>query len=642
MKYNNTITLFTIAFFMLLGVTAQEKELKKANEEYQNSAYKDAAKAYLKVVKSGNESSEVLLKLGNAYYFNADYSKAATWYEKLYSTKDAQEDQSYLLRYSQSLRAIGEKQQAEKIYNEFLKVSGSLDKNLKNSEDYLNIIELNSNRYKLDSLEMINSKYMDYGAFLRNDTLYFSSARNTRTSIGRIDAWDNERFLDIYTAVLDPKTNHYSKPKQLKGAVNSKYHESSAVVTKDGKTMYFTKSNNTPLDKNSKIARLKIYRATKGANGNWGNIEDLTINGDSYSTAHPALSPNEKILYYVSDMPGSYGETDIYSVDIYNQGTLGKPKNLGPKVNTKGRESFPFITSKYELYFSSDGHFGLGGYDVFYFDLASRRQQLINVGKPINSSKDDYAFSINNANKKGFLSSDRSGVDNIYKFTEIIPIREVIEYDLEGVIIDQETNKPIAGVVVTVTDTDGKIQSKGVTDANGKFSLRVSKFKPNILKAENDNYVFTDKFIPEQYDGGNIRLELKKKKVEVKNDEDFKRILNTRIYYDYNKANIRKDAIAKLEKLIEFLQKHREVSLEIKSYADSRGRPEYNLKLSDKRTQKVIEFIEKRGVNKSRLIGKGYGETEPVIDCQYPKKCSQKEYQLNRRTEFQIIKKQKK
>ncbi|WP_299118236.1 OmpA family protein [uncultured Tenacibaculum sp.] len=638
MKYNNTITLFAVAFFMLLGVTAQEKELKKANEEYENSAYINAAKAYLKVVKLGNESPDVLLKLGNAYYFNADYSKAAIWYQKLYDTKEVQDDKNYLLRYSQSLRAIGEKQKAEKIYNKFLKASGFLDKNLKDSEDYLNIIELNSNRFKLDSLE-INSKYMDYGAFLRNDTLYFSSARNTRASIGRIDAWDNERFLDIYTAVINPKSNHYSKPKLLKGAVNSIYHESSAVITKDGKTMYFTKSNNTPLDENSKIARLKIYRATKGANGRWGNIEDLTINGDSYSTAHPALSPNEKKLYYVSDMPGSYGETDIYSVDIYNQGTLGKPKNLGAKINTKGRESFPFVTSKYELYFSSDGHFGLGGYDVFYFDLASKRQQLINVGKPINSSKDDYAFSIDNITKKGFFSSDRSGVDNIYKFIETIPIKDAIEYDLEGLVIDQETKKPVVGVIVTVTDTNGKIQSTGVTDAEGKFTLKVNKYKPNILKAEKETYAFIDKFIPEKYNGGNIRLEVKKKKVEVKKDEDFKKVLNTKIYYDYNKANIRKDAIVKLEKLIEFLQKQKEISIEIKSYADNRGRPEYNLKLSDKRTQKVIEFLEKRGISKRRLLGKGYGETKPIIDCQYPKKCSKQEYQLNRRTEFQIVKK---
>lgn len=638
MKYNYIITFFTIAFFSLLGVTAQEKKLNKANEEYENSAYVDAAETYLKVIKSGFKSPEILLKLGNAYYFNANYSEAAKWYKEVYADKEAQQDQSYLLRYSQSLRAIGEKQKAEKIYNEFLKKSGFLDKTLKDSEDYLNIIELNSNRYKFDSLN-INSKYIDYGAFLRNDTLYFSSTRNHRTGIGRIDAWSNQRFLDIYTAVFDATDNSYLKPKLLKGDVNSKYHESSAIITKDGRTMYFTKSNNTPLDKKSKIARLKIYRATKDSNGKWGNIEDLTINGDSYSTAHPALSPNEKILYYVSNMPGSFGETDIYSVDIYDQGKLGKPKNLGTEINTKGRESFPFITSDFELYFSSDGHFGLGGYDVFYFNLASKRQQLINVGKPINSSKDDYAFSINNTTKKGFVSSDRSGIDNIYKFKETIPIKEVIEYDLEGFIVDQESKKPIVGVTVTVTDTDGKIQSKGITDAEGKFSLKVSKFKSNIIKAEKDSYVFIDKFIPEKYNGEAIQLEIKKNIVEVKSNLDFEKALNTKIYYDYNKANIRKDAIIELEKIIELLQKHKEIDLAIKSYADSRGRTKYNLKLSEDRTQKVIEFLVKRGIDKKRLIGSAYGETKPIVDCRYPKKCSKQEYQSNRRTAFLMVKK---
>ena len=216
-------TFLAITFLSVLSLTAQEKQIEKANDEYENSAYIDASEIYLKVIKSGFKSPEILLKLGNAYYFNSNYSEAVKWYEELYNYKEDSKDKSYLLRYSQSLKAIGNTKQASKIYNEFLNLSKILNDDFRNTKDYLDIIEINSNRYDLDTLN-VNSKFMDYGAFFRNDTLYFSSARNNRSSIARIDAWNNDRFLDLYTTVLDKKNNTYLKPKKIKGDVNSKYY----------------------------------------------------------------------------------------------------------------------------------------------------------------------------------------------------------------------------------------------------------------------------------------------------------------------------------------------------------------------------------------------------------------------------------
>ena len=636
MKNKYTIVVLVITFFCFLGLSAQERKIKIANEEYKNSAYIDASEIYLKVVKSGYKSAEILLKLGNSYYFNANYSEAVKWYEELYTNKEYQENKSYLLRYSQSLKVVGRAKKAETIYNEFLSLSGYLNDDFKETKDYLDIIELNSNRYKLKPLN-INSKYIDYGSFFINDTLYFSSSRNNRTGIARIDTWNNGRFLDIYTTVLDTVSNQYLKPKQLKGAVNSKFHESSVAITKDGKTMYFTTSNIAFLGEKSKnaITHLKIYRATK-VGDKWKNIEDLTINGDNYSNAHPVLSPNEKTLFYVSNMPGSFGKTDIYSVDIYNQGELGKPKNLGPKINTLGRESFPFVTSEYELYFSSDGHFGLGGYDVFYFDLISKQQQLINVGKPINSANDDFAFTINNSTKKGFVSSNRSGVDNIYSLIETIPIKDILEYNLNGFVTDKKTKELLANATITVTDRNGKIQSITATNAKGKFSVKINRFKPNVIKAEKIIYASTSKFIPVKDNKKTALLELEKNQIKIKGGLDIAKALNITIYYDYDKANIRKDAAIELEKLIAVLQKHKGINLQLNSHTDSKGSAAYNLKLSEKRAQNVIEYLVKRGINKTRLNGKGYGETELLIDCKFPEKCSKQEYQLNRRTEFII------
>ena len=640
MKNTYRITFFALTFLSVFGLTAQEKQIEKANDEYENSAYIDASEIYLKVIKSGFKSPEIILKLGNAYYFNANYTEAVKWYDELYVYKEQSIDKSYLLRYSQSLKAVGDTKKAAKIYNEFLKLSEILNDDFRNTKDYLDIIEMNSNRYDLDTLH-VNSKYIEYGSFFRNDTLYFSSTRNNRSSIGRIDAWNNDRFLDLYTTVFDAEKNKYLKPKQLKGDVNSKYHESSVAITEDGKTMYFTRSNNTFLAKKGKkaITHLKIYRATKIKN-RWTNIEDLSINSDNYSSAHPVLSPDEKTLFYVSDMPGSIGKTDIYSVDIYDKGELGKPKNLGPKVNTKGRESFPFISSDYELYFSSDGHFGLGGYDVFYFDLVAKQQQLINVGKPINSANDDFAFGINNLNKKGFVSSNRSGVDNIYTLVETIPIKDIIEFNLSGFVTDKKTKELLANATITVTDRNGKIQSITATNAEGKFTVKINRFKSNIVKAEKVVYATSNKFIPVEDNKKVTQLELEKNQIAIKDGVDLAKDLNITIYYDFDKATIRKDAAVELEKIVAVLQKHKEINIVLNSHTDSRGRASYNLRLSEKRAQRAIEYLIKRGVDKTRLIGKGYGETELLIDCKYPEKCSKEEYQLNRRTEFIIKVKQ--
>ncbi len=640
MKNNYKKLILLIAFVNFGVLSAQEKRIAKANEEYENAAYIDASEIYLKVIESGFKSNEILLKLGNAYYFNSDYANAVKWYEELYHSTKNKEDKSYLLRYSQSLKAVGNAKKAGEIYNEFLKLSKILNDDFRNTRDYLDIIELNSNRYNLKELN-VNSKFIDYGSFFRNDTLYFSSARNNRSSIGRIDAWNNDRFLDVYTTVLDRNKGKYSKPKRLKGKVNTKYHESSIAITKDGKTMYFTSSNSSFLEKPSKkaLTHLKIYRATK-VNGKWENIEDLTINGDNYSTAHPVLSPDEKTLFYVSNMPGSIGKTDIYSVSIYNEGELGKPKNLGPKINTKGRESFPFITADYELYFSSDGHFGLGGYDVFYFDLIAKQQQLINVGKPVNSANDDFAFAIDNITKKGYVSSNRAGIDNIYTLVETIPIKDVLEFNLTGFVTDKKTKELLANAKITVTDRNGKIQSITATNSEGKFTVKINRFKSNIVKAEKVIYTPANKFIPVKDNKKVAQLELEKNQIEIKDGVDLAKDLNITIYYDFDKSVIRKDAAVELEKIVAVLKEHPTINIRLNAHTDSRGRASYNLKLSEKRAQSAIDYLVQRGIDKARLIGKGYGETELLIDCGYPEKCTKEEYQLNRRTEFIIQVKQ--
>ncbi|MFB9106143.1 TolB family protein, partial [Algibacter miyuki] len=212
--------------------------------------------------------------------------------------------------------------------------------------------------------------------------------------INRKSGWDGLSYLSLYAVDLDSTNQITGKERKLKGKLNSTYHESSAVYTKDLNTMYFTRSNNTS-KKRKDDKNLKIYRTQK-EDGKWSTPEELDFNSDHYSSAHPALSPDEKTLYFASDRPGGYGESDLYRVKINEDLTLEAPENLGSKINTPGKETFPFVDQDNSFYFSSDGHFGLGGLDVFYIKIKADDtfDNLLNVGTPINSYADDFAFGI--------------------------------------------------------------------------------------------------------------------------------------------------------------------------------------------------------------------------------------------------------
>ena len=562
--------------------------------------------------------------------------EAKKWYEKLYELNNNNLEEAYLLRYSQTLKASGKTKQAETLYDQFLSVSGILNEEFTSSSDYLNIIEKNSDRYTIEVLP-INSEGIDYGAFIFNKTLYFSSSR----SLGKketIDAWSNKPFLDIYEVKYNEGENTYEDPLPLEGDINTRFHECSPVITKDGNTMYFTRTNSTPRIKKSKkeSVQLKIYRATK-VEGQWTNIEDLSINGDNYSNAHPVLSPDETILYFVSDMPSSLGETDLYAVPIKNDGTIGKPKNLGPKINTKGRESFPYITKDNELYFSSDGHFGLGGYDIFYIDLKVTGRQLLNVGAPINGAADDYAFFINNKSKKGFFSSNRSETDNIYSFNETIPIKEILEAEFSGRVVDNETGQPIPNTTIAIESEDKTIKYQVITGEDGHFQTTLNKFKSHTITVTNKDFEPTDVFLEKGKEAYKKDFKLVRNvfKISKDNTTDLSKVLNVKhIYFDLDKATIKEEAKIELEKIVAAMQQYPNLKIDIRSHTDSRASKAYNMVLSNKRAQATIDYLVNRGIDKSRLSGRGYGESQLLNTCTI---CTEEQHSRNRRSEFIVI-----
>ncbi|WP_188111986.1 PD40 domain-containing protein [Aquimarina sp. RZ0] len=305
--------------------------------------------------------------------------------------------------------------------------------NLKNTEESNFLfneprsLEKETENFRVDILE-INSKYSDYAPSFYKGELVFASSRNKGRLTTILHDLNNQPFLDLYTT--KPATKGGKSVIRLKGSINTKFHESSAIFSKDGKTVYFTRnsySNSTPVRSSKGIVLLKMYRATYH-NGKWIDIEELPFNSAEYSIAHPALSLDEKFLYFASDMPGSYGESDLYMVELYKDGSFGTPQNMGSVINTSGRETFPYISDKGKLFFASDGHQGLGGLDIFMaVPTEYEKIKVYNLGAPINSSEDDFTFIINEADKKGYFASNRKGGrgdDDIYSFEQIGPLLE--------------------------------------------------------------------------------------------------------------------------------------------------------------------------------------------------------------------------
>jgi len=481
----------------------------------------------------------------------------------------------------------------------------------------------------------------DYGAFVQDDVLYFSSTRNLKGRRG-IDVWSDEAFLDIYSVGYDKDGNIYGKPRPVKGDVNTKLHESSPVLTKDGKTMYFTRTNGTPTIKNGKTKKdqLKIYRATK-VNEKWINIEDLSINGDNYSNAHPVLGPNEKRLYFSSNMPSSLGQTDLFYTTINSDGTLGKPKNMGPKINTKGRESFPFVTEKNELYFSSDGHFGLGGYDVFYIDLKTTGMQLLNIGIPVNGPADDFAFSKDDTTKKGFFSTNRDEVDNIYSFTETRPIEKIFETKLTGVVTNSTTGEPLKNVEIEINSIDKKNNYTITTDENGSYAITINKFRSYTITAFKEAYNTTNDFITNGQYMCRKDLQLLPNVLVVNTNERIalSDILNIeQIYFDFNSSFLRNKARVMLRKISDALKQSPTMKIEILAHTDSRGGNKYNIWLSERRARRAKQDLIKSKIDPSRIIFRGYGESRLLNDCGDNVDCTAAEHQQNRRIEFIVRK----
>lgn len=635
-----------LALLLLLpmGFFAQEKIIKKADKKFDSEAYVSAIQIYERLANKGMGSEQIYEKLGDANYFNANYVQAEQWYTKRYELKGTF-PKEFLYRYAQSLKSAGKTDQAKQIMVQYAKENPSqlrtksqiqtkAQESIKKGSDVFSIANLNT-----------NSKYSDYSSSIKGDTLLFASARPKAVG-NQIYARTGQSYTNLYYAVKRDDGS-YSKTALYSKNTFSIFHEASPVFTQDGKTMYYTQ--NELKENNQKRVvddgRYKIYKSVY-KNGKWNSlgVQDIYAQ-DPVRVAHPALSPDGKTLYFVSDARGSFGQSDLFKVTINEDGSYTAPENLGTNINTEGRESYPFVTTDNILLFASDGHQGMGGFDIFAVDLNQKDALPVHLTSPINSPFDDFGMYWNRNTNQGVFTSNRpggQGDDDLYEFTNNALQPFAFEYNTRifGNLTDKNTNQPLVGTVV-LYDTFGREVNKYQTNESGAFVFE--KINPNQtyrLQANAATYTPNETMVSvaiyDKETEANIALDQDSYKIQQ--GLDLAKALSLRhIYFDLDKSNIRKDARVELEKIVEVLNQFPSLKIEIGSHTDSRQSKSYNQALSQRRAKSTLDYLVQRGINKNRLTAKGYGETQLINQCADGVKCSEAEHQLNRRSTFVII-----
>jgi outer membrane protein OmpA-like peptidoglycan-associated protein/Tol biopolymer transport system component len=624
---------------------SQKGKIRRASSDYDKFAYIKTSEILLEVAINGYESIDLFQKLGNSYYFNSNFADASKWYKKLVEM-DQTIDAEYYFRYSQCLRSLENYDEADVWVQKFYEMqpTDSRGKAFMSRTDYLARIEKSSN-YEHEVVNLnINSAVSDFGTTQYKDLLVFASSRGG----GKVYKWNEQPFLDLYTAKKQ-STGIYTDVSILDEKINTKYHESNAAFTPDNKYVFFTRNNyyKGKFKKDDKgINRLKLFRATLSADGNWEAIVPVHFNSDDYSVAHPSINASGTKLYFASDMPGTVGMSDIYVVDIKADGTLGVPENIGSAINTEGQESFPFINVNGDLFFSSNAYPGLGGLDIYVvrdFELKRASQithfSVENIGKPINSPRDDFGYYENLNTKEGFFTSNREGGkgdDDIYSFN--IPDCSQL---VKGVIKDENTNELLAGARVTLYNSKAEVLDSKIVGDDAYYSFTIDCDMEYLVRGEKETYISDEKrFITtnksqELY----VELFLSKNEQEIEPCTDLAKVLHIPIiYFDFDKYDIRYDAEIELQKILAVLKQFPTMSIDIRSHTDCRGSFKYNETLSENRAQATRQYLINKGIEANRLTAKGYGESKLVNDCgcepTNKSSCSEAEHQKNRRSEF--------
>ncbi|WP_299122094.1 OmpA family protein [uncultured Tenacibaculum sp.] len=676
------ITLLITIFIVSLSNAQINRDLKRAHKYFNRTFYSQAIPLYEKAI-SENKSYEAIRNLADAYYFLNNMNKASKYYKLLFRDYRKIIKEPYFFRYANALKAQGEYTRANNLLRSHYKNEQLSD--LEKSIMYLENIAAIGNRYKIENLN-INTENSEFGAIQKGSSIIFAAPKKEEGYHKRF-GWTGNNYLDIYE-ISDNQIEEESI-KSFSSSINTKVHESNIIFTKDGKTAYFTRNNLVKGKRkkdNKKVTHVQIYKAEL-IKGKWKNITPLPFNSNEYSTEHPALSNDEKTLYFASDMPNGFGSFDIYSVTIHNNNTYGVPQNLGATINTEKKEQFPFVSKDGKLYFSSNGHPGFGSLDVFVSAITDNKYaKPNNVGFPINSGYDDFSFNINSDTKEGFFASNRlegKGSDDIYKIVEEKPlVIENCKQYISGIITDIDTEEVLPNTTIILSNKATNKTTEINTDNEGKFFFTVACETTYTVKAIKEGYKTKQRTLSlnkerKKNNDASMSLksilqlekekreaialqnakekELKRKQdlqLEIEKQKKIKEIIAKEkdivpkngqlivktddINFDYNLWYLRRDTKKAIDKVINLMKKYPDMVMEVGTHSDIRGNNRYNLELSQKRATAVRMYFMKNDIEPDRITAVGYGETKPIIKCKTEEDCSEEQHELNRRCEFVI------
>jgi len=658
---------FYLISLLMFCVGYSQNNFRKADKLFDKLAYKAAAAEYESVLKEVYDEVDVQVykNLADSYYNFSDMKSACKWYGVFINNETDLIEPEYYLKYAHALEGVKKYEESKKW---MIKYAAAINNGVASTSDFslvnkkLEDVLGTRNYFKIHNLESINTKYSDFGAAFLGDLLVYASAKPIEEFDQKIYEWNKQPYLNLYSSRISDIEGELFNVKLLDD-INSQYHESNiayAKVSEGVSKVYFTKNNyKNKLKKDEEgSVNLKIFSAD--VHDYYGyikfdNVQELPFNNDDYSVGHPALSADQSKLYFVSNMPGSLGQTDIFYVDILGDNSFSEPINLGPTINTEGREMFPYIAGN-DLYFSSDGHLGFGSLDVF---IASKSgdyySKPVNLGAPINSNMDDFSFVFNFDKQLGYFSSNREGgkgdddIYSIFPSFEGSVTADGIKSNLnlcsslvEGSVFDLSTSSYIPNVFAFLYDQDHHLVEISRSDMKGKFEFfkEIPCNSNYSVEFQKIGYTFESSKFKTLDEGGVTNV-----KGIANLDEKFEVTENGRlkigirmINFDLNKSFIRKDAEIELNKIVYVMNNYPEIKIKIESHTDSRSGSAYNRKLSQDRANSSRQYIIDQGIDASRILdATGYGESRLLNKCADGVKCSEYQHQANRRSEFIVV-----
>ena len=645
-----------LAFSLLTMQGFSQKKQKKENflkikKLYQKHGYGAALDMITHQVCLSDANAKLSPRLlAESYRLIGDSRNAEYWYGEIVNNNNTSTSTDFnpkdILYYAQALQSNGKYAAAKHWFLEYSDAKGNSDafgKRLAKSCDAA-LAAASDQGIVIQNMEHLNSKKLDFSPAFWGDGIVFTSSRSRKNKvIKHKDLWLNDNFMDMYFAKVEAGTASSGEAAEFQ-KVNNKYHDGTAVFSQDGKTMYFARSNSKKRKRKKDkkgITRLKIYQAKKGENG-WTDIQELPFNADEFDSCHPALSEDGNVLFFSSNRPGGFGGMDLYRSHRVGL-SWSTPENLGATINTEGNEAFPFIHEDGMLYFASNGWSGLGGLDIF------RAQEVqdenfkkswttpINMGKPLNTKKDDFGLIVGMSGTEGYFTSNRKGgkgMDDIYHV-----------FCQKG--IQNMGNPPQKSALVAADLQTTQRQESPSLEQNIVINIPIPERQGSNFDAKHDGYnqgynqgfnAGFDKGIsrtglenshPTEYDGRNIHSLKVGEVVEIKN-----------IFYEFDKysmASIGEKGKAEVTKIANLLKSYPSMKIELASHTDSRGTKAYNKKLSQLRADAIVEYLVKQGIDRNRILAIGYGESVLKNDCKDGVDCPEAAHLRNRRLEFKIL-----